>query len=394
MAWMKSIFRFFSLRGFSSLLALILAIPVSWNGLTGFYTWLSPFIMLNSIFTLKSFVWLNLVALPVLLFILFRKRWFCYNLCPVGWSCDRVSSLNRDKSFTYKRIPYIGKWMAILSLSAALVGVPLFILIDPMAIFNGFFAIFSGKLTIAAIISLSGFPLLLIIHLFLPGIWCARLCPLGGLQLVFADIKAALSRLFGKNSRETPAVDTGRRYFLMSGIGLLAGVTIPEVLKPSSELVIRPPAAVEPVLFNSLCCRCGNCSKACPTEIILPNTDFNNILAWMTPKISFKSGYCLETCNLCSRVCPGGSITLFSVKAKGQLFMGTAEVHLENCLLLNNRECVRCRESCKFDAIEFVAEENILNVTPAVNIKKCVGCGACEVICPAGCIIIKPPHLN
>jgi ferredoxin len=394
MAWMKSIFRFTSLRGFSSLLALILAIPVSWKGLTGFYTWLSPFIMLNSIFTLKSFVWLNLVSLPVLLFILFRKRWFCYNLCPVGWSCDRVSSLNQHKSFNYKRIPYIGKWIAILSLAAALVGVPLFILIDPMAIFNGFFAIFSGKLTLAAIISLSGFPLLLLIHLFLPGIWCARLCPLGGLQLVIADIKAALSRLFGKNSRETPVVDTGRRYFLISGIGLLAGVTIPEVLKPSSELVIRPPAAVEPVLFNSLCCRCGNCAKACPTGIIVPNTDFNNILAWMTPKISFKSGYCLETCNLCSRVCPGGSITLFSVKAKGQLFMGTAEVHLENCLLLNNKECVRCRESCKFDAIEFIAEESILNVTPVVNTRKCVGCGACEVICPAGCIIIKPLRLN
>ena len=180
----------------------------------------------------------------------------------------------------------------------------------------------------------------------------------------------------------------------MSGIGLLAGATIPKFLKPSPERIIRPPAAVEPVLFNSLCCRCGNCIKACPTDIIIPDIDFGNLLAWMTPVISFEKGYCLESCNLCSRVCPTGAITLFSVKAKSQLFIGTAKIVLDNCLLLNNKECVRCKESCKYEAIKFVAEKNILNVVPVVDIMKCVGCGACSVICPAACIEIHPIKLN
>ena len=70
--------------------------------------------------------------------------------------------------------------------------------------------------------------------------------------------------------------------------------------------------------------------------------------------------------------------------------MGTAEVTMENCLLVNNKECVKCRESCKFDAIEFVRGASIFNLNPVVYTNKCVGCGACEVVCPVNCIEIKP----
>ena len=70
--------------------------------------------------------------------------------------------------------------------------------------------------------------------------------------------------------------------------------------------------------------------------------------------------------------------------------MGSAEVHLENCLLLNNTECVRCKESCKFEALEFVAEDSFLYMVPVVDPRKCVGCGACAIICPESCIVINP----
>jgi ferredoxin-type protein NapF len=391
---MKKILRLFNPRAVTALVAVLLLIPVSWKEFTGLSAWLSPFIMLNSILSLKSIVWLNLIAFLILLFVLFRKRWFCLHLCPVGWGCDMVSALNKRKNFTYKRLPDIGKWLAILSLTAAIFGIPLFIIFDPLAIFNGFFTIFSGNLNLAAIISLSGLPLLLLIHLIFPGVWCARLCPLGGIQLIIVDLKIMLNRHFGKSKPESLKNNQGRRYFLMSGIGIISGITIPKFLKPSQERFIRPPAAVEPALFNFLCCRCGSCNKSCPTNIISPHADPGNILSWMTPEVNFKSGYCLETCNLCSQVCPSGAITLFSVRAKSRIFMGTAGIKLDNCLLLNNKECVKCKESCKFSAIEFVPRENIFKVVPVIDTGKCVGCGACEVICPAGCIVINPPLLS
>ena len=76
----------------------------------------------------------------------------------------------------------MGKWLTIGSLAAALAGIPLFILLDPISVFNGFFMIFSGELTIPVVLSLLGLPLLLAINIPFPGIWCTKLCPLGGLQ--------------------------------------------------------------------------------------------------------------------------------------------------------------------------------------------------------------------
>jgi ferredoxin-type protein NapF len=177
----------------------------------------------------------------------------------------------------------------------------------------------------------------------------------------------------------------------MSGAGLLAGLTIPRLIKPTEVKSIRPPGSVEPGLYNILCSRCGNCIKACPTNIIIPYSDFDKPFSWMTPAISFRSGYCLETCNLCGKVCPTGAITLFSIEAKRSLYMGTARITTANCYLSNNRECIKCREACKYDAVEFLPESNLLNILPSVDSQKCVGCGACEVVCPAGCIMVSNP---
>ena len=385
---MRMLLKAGNVRLLSAILAVALSLPVSLNLFSGFSVWLSPYILLNSVLALRTFVGLNLVAIVVLAIALLRKRWFCRYLCPVGWGCDKISSLSHNKTSTYNRLPDFGKWIALMSLSAALVGFPLFIILDPLAIFNGFFSVISGKLSLIALLSLLGLPVLFLVHLFLPGIWCSKLCPLGGLQTMLGELTGRILQIIPGRKRESVHYDSGRRYFMMAATGLLTGAVIPGILKPADARSIRPPAAVEPLLFDTLCCRCGNCRKACPTGIIVPCTDFNDILSMMTPEISFKSGYCLETCNLCSKVCPTGAIMLFSVNAKSQLFMGSASVNLEKCLLANGKECVKCKESCKYNAISFVTGENILQVNPVVDLAKCVGCGACEVICPAGCVTV------
>ena len=358
------------IRTISFFAAVVLAIPGLWKGFQGIHIWLSPFLMLNSVFALKSFVLLNIISLPVLVLIIIRKRWFCIYLCPAGWCFDKVSALSRSDKFEYVKFPEIGKWLAITSLAAALFGLPLFVLLDPLSIFNGFFVIFSGKPDIAVILSFTLFPILLLIHFFLPGIWCRKLCPLGGLQTGVWDIRIFLSRLFTRRKPGSVTELPGRRYFIMSGAGILAGLAIPRLIKPSEVKSIRPPGSVEPVIYNLLCSRCGNCIKACPTNIIIPYPNFNDPLSWMTPAITYRSGYCLETCNLCGKVCPTGAITLFSVEAKPDLFMGIAEINTENCYLSNNRECIKCREACKYNAVEFLSGSNVLNMLPDIDTKK------------------------
>lgn len=378
------------IRTVSFIIAMVSVIPGLWKGFQGFHAWLSPFLMLNSVFALKAIIWFNMAAVAVLAAVMIRKRWFCKYLCPAGWCFDKISSLSPFAGRTYNKLPHAGKWLAVISLVSALFGFPLFVIFDPLSLFNGFFLNLAAKPEPVIFISLLPFPLLLLIHFFLPGIWCKKLCPLGGLQTGLWDIKSHLSGLYLKKAPVSETELPGRRYFVMSGAGLLAGLIMPGILRSSPVKVIRPPGTRDSMSFNTLCSRCGNCIRACPTRIIQPLTVCDQPLAWMTPVIRFENGYCLETCNICSRVCPTGAIAFFPVDEKKYVFIGKAEISSENCYLLNNRECVKCREVCKYEAISYIPGTGTNTGVPVADLSKCVGCGACEIVCPADCIVVRP----
>ncbi|MGI6573185.1 MAG: 4Fe-4S dicluster domain-containing protein [Fermentimonas sp.] len=379
------------IRLISSIIAVAFALPLSWKGLTGLYTWFSPFILLNSVLVLKSFVWINVFGFVVLAFSFVRRRWFCRYMCPVGYGCDLVSKCSPRKSFKLSRVPNFSKWLTTISLFAAVTGLPIFILLDPMALFHGFFSVFVEKKSLVVIVSFLGLPILFVTHLFLPGIWCARICPLGGLQDICDFVKKTLLKV-GTRKRSNALNRFGRRFFIASGLGVSSGLLIPRYLYSPPRKYIRPPASLPSNLFNTLCIRCGNCIKTCPTRIIVNHTDSSNLLAWMTPIVHFKNSYCLENCNLCGKVCPSGAITEFQIQAKKEIVMALAVVNLEDCLLTKQSECGRCIEACKYDAmkIKYSVLEN--QMVPIVVSDRCVGCGACAVICPPLTIEMIPPE--
>lgn len=387
---MKTYLKSSNIRLISTVLAILLALPLPWFGFAGLYTWFSPFIMLNSVFVLKGFVLLNLLGIIILIISFIRKRFFCIYLCPAGYGCDQVSKHGFTKVSINRQIPDISKYLAIISLASAVAGLPLFILLDPLAIFNGFFAAFSGSMTTIEIFALSGLPVLLLINLAIPGIWCSKICPLGGLQNLAGDMKYFLPRYFFRKDRVNETYSPGRRYFLAAGAGLTAGFFIPKQLNNSNEPFFRPPASVSNDKFNTLCIRCGNCIKSCPTRIIVHRINNNDLLSFMTPEVRFENGYCLEDCNLCGRVCPTGSITLFSTDAKSQIIMGKAEIIHPECLLLNNKECNKCKESCRYEAISIKRVSGLPQAVPVLDLECCVGCGACAVICPSRTITMIP----
>lgn len=382
MAGIKRLFTKADIRIPVVLLSILFALPLGWGAFTGLSIWLSPFVMLNSVFLLKSVVWLNSLSLISLALVFWRKRWFCHKICPLGWGCDLISSSRQGRGYSIKTIPPVGKWLAISSLVAALAGLPLFILLDPMSIFNSFFVIFAQKFTLPILLSFLGLPLVLAINIPFPGIWCTKLCPLGGFQDEISKVKEVILKKQVKERRAHTIRSTGRRLFLVSGAGLLGGLLLPSFIKSGRKNYLQPPGSLPEESFNTLCIRCGSCIKSCPTGILGHHMDPTNALSWMVPEISFSDGYCLENCNTCSQVCPSGAISLFSKDAKNLLFIGLAEIDIKNCLLSENKECDRCKAACSYDAIKIEPGDRALQMQPVISEDKCVGCGACEVICP------------
>ena len=361
-------------------LVILLALPLGWGTLTGLSFWFSPFLMLNSILVLKTLVVLNIIGFIIIVITWFRKRWFCNYLCPAGFILEKTPRRENSKTNLLK-FPHAGKWFVIISLAGALFGLPVFFFLDPILILNGFFIITNHPFDYAYLFLFSAFPLLLLLQYLIPSLWCERLCPLGGLQLIVSDLKVLVSGIMSKQDK----VDTGRRFFIGGTLGAVAAIVLPKRVDFNADPVIRPPGSIKN--FTTLCIRCGSCIKACPTRILTHNPRIG--FGLMTPVVRFGNGYCLETCNRCSVVCPSGSITLFSVEAKGMLRIARTVIDQGKCLLLKFKECGICKGACPFKAINIIgSDRNSLLMLPEINQNICNGCGACIAICPENCFNI------
>ena len=152
-----------------------------------------------------------------------------------------------------------------------------------------------------------------------------------------------------------------------------------------SDTLLRPPGAVPEDRFAGLCIRCNNCVHACPTKIIHPDTGHEGGLAgFAAPVVKFDRDYkyCLETCNACTEVCPTGALTALPLAQKNKYIIGEALVDNNICLTaLGKKECDACEQACPYDAVKITWDEQQYNAYPVVN-DKCIGCGACEVVCP------------
>jgi ferredoxin-type protein NapF len=280
------------------------------------------------------------------------------------------------------KIPVFSRWLVIVSFGGALIGLPIFLMMDPMVIFNGFFVPWIPPFEPILLVASLGLPLLLILHLIVPHLWCEKICPMGGLQLIVKDLTELI-----KSPDNPKIVDEGRRLFIGSTLGAATALIFPG-LTDGNSVSIRPPASISNKFFNALCVRCGSCIKVCPSKILKHENRIG--MGLLTPVISFDKGYCLETCNRCGDICPSGAITKFSIGAKKDLKIARVEVIADTCLLLKFKECGICKNACHYDSIGFEPYNgSSLQMKPVVNKTRCNGCGACTVICPENCFKIE-----
>jgi ferredoxin-type protein NapF len=368
--------------------AIVLVWPlVPWRIAPRFFQQVSPFVSLSSSIAARSVGVGGTLALVVAVASSFKKRWFCLYLCPTGFLLENASRRGLRKTSWWSKCPPVGRYVAILTLVSAVVGYPVLLWMDPLCIFSSPFALNKSTNPVSVILVCLGLGVLVGATFIVGMLWCVRICPLSGLQdMLFAIRKAAWNRLMASASSQKFRA-ARRAFFAGAGGSLLAlwARRVGAARYRTSDTLLRPPGAVPEDRFAGLCIRCNNCVHACPTKIIHPDTGHEGGLAGFgAPIIRFDRDYqyCLETCNACTQVCPTGALAALTVEQKNKYVIGEALVDNNVCLVpLGKKECDACERACPYDAVKITWDEAQYIAYPVVN-DKCIGCGACEVVCP------------
>ena len=153
---------------------------------------------------------------------------------------------------------------------------------------------------------------------------------------------------------------------------------------PERQTPLTPPGSRSFQNFADHCTGCQLCVSECPNDVLRPSTD---LMHFMLPSMSYEKGYCRPECTRCSDVCPAGAIKPLDDVEKSSVQIGHAVWIKKNCVVLTDEvECGNCARHCPSGAIEMVPlDENDEEspMVPAINENACIGCGACEYVCPS-----------
>lgn len=205
-------------------------------------------------------------------------------------------------------------------------------------------------------------------------------------------------RVSKQRSLSGEAVDAGRRTMLTASAVVLASSAIKAAEKkvdgglafieekqvPERQTPIVPPGALSIKNLAARCTACQLCVSACPSQVLRPSADLTRL---MMPESSFERGYCRPECTRCSSVCPTGAIQPIEKEEKSSIQVGHAVFIKKNCVALRDDvRCGNCARHCPVGAITMVpsdpSDESSRKI-PAVDENRCIGCGACENLCPA-----------
>ena len=153
---------------------------------------------------------------------------------------------------------------------------------------------------------------------------------------------------------------------------------------PVRATPIVPPGAWSARNFANHCTGCQLCVSVCPNDVLRPSIELAKL---MQPEMSYERGYCRPECTRCSDVCPAGAIRPITIEEKSSTRIGHAVWIKKNCIpLTDGVECGNCARHCPSGAILMVPSDsddtNSVRI-PVVNAERCIGCGACENLCPA-----------
>ena len=223
---------------------------------------------------------------------------------------------------------------------------------------------------------------------------CISSCKFGALKYTAKKVTASHA---SQDAQADTTVDKGKRSFLIGTALVTTAAMAQEKMKvdgglakiedkvaPKRQTPITPPGSISARNMATRCTGCQLCVSECPNDVLRPGTDLMNL---MQPVMSYEKGYCRPECTRCSEVCPAGAIKPISKDVKSSTQIGHAVWIKKNCIPLKDGiECGNCARHCPTGAIEMVPsdpDDEESAFVPAVNEEMCIGCGACENLCPA-----------
>ena len=210
--------------------------------------------------------------------------------------------------------------------------------------------------------------------------------------------QAGNANLLVNSSTRNSSADNGRRSFLLAAAIATTGAALAQEKKkvdgglaviedkiaPERLTPLTPPGSMSAQHFAQHCTACQLCVSTCPNGVLRPSTDLSK---FMQPTMSYERGYCRPECTKCGEVCPTGAIKPITRADKSATQIGHAVWIKKNCVpLTDGVECGNCARHCPAGAIQMVPSDPKNGQSPkipVVNEARCIGCGACENLCPA-----------
>jgi polyferredoxin len=349
--------------------------------------------------------------LVVLLLTPFAGRLFCECFCPLGIIQSFVNWIFHSKTKVRRvctRLPEsrqqrIVRWTSLV-VAGVLIGSGLGAigwLLTPYSIYGKALTLFVPGVAIFA----------LVVALAAIGkgrIWCNWICPVGTLFNILSkkcvcahkvgpgcsNCKACFTSMSTPKSQNHQTTEPSNhqtsftRRDTLKGMTALAAaeavekttdggyasVSLPGV--PTRPAQVLPPGSVDRREFNIKCVACGLCIANCRGGCLKPSVSLKRL---GQPEMDFRHGYCLSGCaQQCAKVCPAGAIRLLDGVARKDIHAGHAIWKRDLCIReTEDVECTACSRKCPVDAI------HIVEGFPVIDKGACIGCGACEHVCPA-----------
>ena len=220
---------------------------------------------------------------------------------------------------------------------------------------------------------------------------CIQSCKFGALK--YSPLRSQKPQ----KSQDSQSPDTSRRSFLLATAMATTAAIAQEKKKvdggfadladkaaPSRQTPLTPPGSLSVKNMAQHCTGCQLCVSECPNDVLRPSLDLMNP---MVPTMSYERGHCRPECNRCSVVCPAGAIKPIDLEEKSSIQIGHAVWIKKNCVAITDGvECGNCARHCPAGAIEMVMlneDDEESPTIPVVNESACIGCGACEYVCPS-----------